>query len=184
MPKIMVTEDQWIRLGMERFSQGGAEALVIEKMALALKCSKSSFYWYFSDRKTFVRRIVDEWIDRSTKQVMEAASSPASAEEKLAELLRQMFAATRKGDFLFYLRRLSAKEPAYRKVLEAMEHARMKFAAGLFAKLGMSAEDATSKAWILYHYYLGWYERHKLDRIAEEDVLRHVNSIRKRLIER
>ncbi len=32
MPKIIVTEEQWIQKGIERFEQGGIEQLVIEKM--------------------------------------------------------------------------------------------------------------------------------------------------------
>lgn len=31
MPRIIVTEEQWIRKGIERFEQGGIDQLVVEK---------------------------------------------------------------------------------------------------------------------------------------------------------
>ncbi|MEF2248392.1 TetR/AcrR family transcriptional regulator [Paenibacillus sp. IITD108] len=182
MPKIIVTENQWVMLGIERFSQGGAEALIIESMASALSCSKSSFYWYFSNRSSFIRRIVNQWVHLSTQLVMAASSEPVATEEKLNKLLHQMFFATRKGDFLFYLRKLCTQEPEYREVLDGMEQGRMSFARDLLLNLGMTTEAAEHKAWFLYHYYLGWYERHKLEQPTEKELLDHVRLIREHLI--
>ncbi|MCR2804033.1 TetR/AcrR family transcriptional regulator [Paenibacillus soyae] len=181
MPKIIVTEEQWIELGMELFAAGGAEALVIESMAQKLACSKSSFYWYFSNRQAFIRRIVERWRERTTHQVIAASEQPIRAEEKVAALLMQMFSVTRKGDFLFYLRKLAGVDPAYREKLDEVEQARMDYARSLFMQLGMDNEEAGGKAWLLYHYYLGWYERHKLLLVTDEDVQHHMESIRKRL---
>lgn len=167
---------------MERFSQGGAEALVIENMASALQCSKSSFYWYFANRGAFVRSIVERWIELTTGEVVAAASLPLTAEEKFTELLHQMFGVTQKGDFLFYLRRLSAHEPEYQTMLEMMERVRLEFAQGLFERLGLSIAAAEQNAWFLYHYYLGWYERHKLQPVSSAEVEEHVESLRSLLL--
>ncbi len=184
MPKIVATEEQWIRLGAERFAEGGADALVVESMAAALKCSKSSFYWYFANRGEFVRRVVDYWAGKTTRDVMAASSRPKTAEEKISELLQQMFSVTGKGDFLFYLRRLAEREPEYQPLLDGMEQSRMRFAGELFMEAGSTAEDAGRKAWLLYHYYLGWYERHKRTVLTREEVLEHAAWLREHLIRR
>lgn len=181
MPKIIVTEEQWVELGMDLFASGGADALVVESMAQKLACSKSSFYWYFRNRQAFLRRIVERWTERTTHQVIAANERPNRAEEKAEALLRQMFAVTRKGDFLFYLRKLAGEESAYRERLDEVEQARMGYARALFAQLGMDDEEAASKAWFLYHYYLGWYERHKHLPVTDDEAARHVESIRKRM---
>jgi len=182
MPKIIVTEDQWLQLGTERFSNGGVEALVIENMAGALKCSKSSFYWYFANRPTFIRRLVDRWVEQSTEQVIRASLQHAAAEDKMNQLLYEMFAVTQKGDFLFYLRKLSEQESVYEEVLDQIEQVRLNLAKELFMELGFSDEMADSKAWILYHYYLGWYERHKQHQLQNDDVLSHIARLRKHLV--
>jgi len=182
MPKIVVIEDQWLELGMERFSKGGAEALVVESMAGELKCSKSSFYWYFANRTTFIRRLVDRWVEQSTEQVIRASLQHAAAEDKMTQLLYEMFSVTQKGDFLFYLRKLSEQEAVYRDLLNHVEQVRLNAAKELFMEFGLPAETADSKAWILYHYYLGWYERHKQHQLHKDEVLDHIARLRKHLI--
>lgn len=177
MPKIIVTEDQWIHKGMVRFAQGGAEALIIEKMAVGFGCSKSSFYWYFRNRNIFIQRIVDTWCQWTTMEVMQTAAAQGTVEQQIFNLLYQMFSVTQKGDFLFYLRKHSVKEPDYIVILDEMEQARLKFAQELFMMTGLPFEIAFQKSWILYHYYLGWYERHKHLSLTADEVRQHVDKL-------
>lgn len=162
---------------MMRFADGGSEALVIEQLAAALGCSKSSFYWHFSNRDTFLQRVVERWRERATMEVIHFVSSQAGAKEQILGLLRRMFSATQKGDFLFYLRKLSLAEPAYRRILDEVEHLRIKYAKELFERKGMSAERASRLSSMLYHYYLGWYERHKYEHVSERQVELHVQML-------
>ncbi|MDQ1911416.1 TetR/AcrR family transcriptional regulator [Paenibacillus sp. GD4] len=182
MPRVVVTEEQWIQKGMERFALHGAEGLVIEQMSSELGCSKSSFYWYFSHRDEFLKRIIDKWTEITTSQVIRRSSEQESAEEKITGLLRQMFSATRKGDFLFYLRKLSEQQSDYRNVIDRVEQERMNYACGLFMDAGLPSEAAYHKSHILYHYYLGWYERHKHELISEEALQQHIDMLRKHLL--
>lgn len=177
MPKIIASEDQWVQVGMQCFAQGGVEALVIEKMAATLGCSKSSFYWYFKNRDTFLQRVVAEWKERATTEVMAASSKQSNVDEQILALLHQMFSVTKKGEFLFYLRKLSLKESAYGSTLHEIEHLRMEFAKGLFLRKGMPDERATRISWMLYHYYLGWYERHQHETLSEQDVQCHIRML-------
>jgi AcrR family transcriptional regulator len=177
MPKIMVTEQQWIEKGMEYFAAGGSEALVIEKMAAAFGCSKSSFYWYFNNRNTYLNRIVEQWRMTTTEQVIASTSENTSIDKQLLALLSEMFSVTKKGDFLFYLRRLSMQEVVYRSILEEIEQLRMTHVQRLLIDAGLPDQRAYQKAWLLYHYYLGWYERHKHATLSEDEVQLHVQMI-------
>ncbi|MFC5468300.1 TetR/AcrR family transcriptional regulator [Cohnella suwonensis] len=177
MPKVVASREQWLQHGLETFARGGDESLVVEKMAAALGSSKSSFYWYFGNRDNFVRLIVETWRERATLQVIRTSEIERSADERLRSLLTAMFSATRLGDFLFFLRRLSLKEPEYVATLEELERSRVSFAGGLFEAIGYPKEEAERKAWLLYHYYLGWYERHKHEEQGEANVERHVRTV-------
>jgi AcrR family transcriptional regulator len=177
MPRVVASEEQWIEIGLQCFAQGGAEALVIEKMAASLGCSKSSFYWYFKNRDTFLKRIVDKWRERTTDQVIDSSSEESSVDEQILSLLRQMFADKNRGEFLFYLRKLSLKEPAYCSVLNEVEQLRIEYAKGLFLRKGFPEERATRISWMLYHYYLGWYERHKHESVSEQEVEHHIQML-------
>ncbi|WP_258207563.1 TetR/AcrR family transcriptional regulator [Paenibacillus radicibacter] len=167
---------------MRRFAQSGVNGLVIEKMASELGCSKSSFYWYFKNRDEFIARLIERWFKISTQQVILSSSDLEKAEDQIAEMLVQMFSVTRKGDFLFYLRKLSEEIPAFYTTLETIEQKRMSYATELFIKVGMNPEVAEQKSHILYHYYLGWYERFKNAQVEYEELDRHISMLRVQLL--
>ncbi|MDH2332816.1 TetR/AcrR family transcriptional regulator [Paenibacillus polymyxa] len=177
MPKIIVTEEQWIQKGIERFEQGGIDQLVVEKMAVALGCSKSSFYWYFNNRSSYIRQIVETWKEQTTQQIIAASIIHAAADERIRELLTQMFGKTKRGDFLFYLRKLSLKDDSYHSLLNEVEQMRMEFMKQLLIQKGMKPEKAVQRSWMLYHYYLGWYERHKQETLSDEAIQQHIHMI-------
>lgn len=182
IPKIIVTEQQWIQLGLARFSQNGTDGLVIEKMAAELGCSKSSFYWYFSSRSEFMARIVDYWAEVATRQVMRRSDDAENAVDRMAALLTQMFSATQMGDFLFYFRKLSRENPNYDRLLEQIERTRMDYARQLLIEAGVDSEAAEHKSRLLYHYYLGWYERHKHHPVSKDEHNRHIEMLRHQLL--
>jgi AcrR family transcriptional regulator len=182
MPKVVATEEQWLQKGIERFSQNGIEGLVIERMSIELGCSKSSFYWYFKNRGEFVRRVVERWMEQATDQVMQYTKAQGTIEQQINQLLVQMFSVTRKGDFLFYLRKLSAEDPDYQEIIDRMEYERIHFGQELLEKAGLTPKRAEQKSRILYHYYLGWYERHKYQHVKEEEVQHHIDMLQSHLL--
>ncbi len=167
---------------MRQFAQSGVNGLVIEKMSSELGCSKSSFYWYFKNRNEFITRLIERWVELSTQQVILSSSEPEKAEDQMTKMLIQMFSGTRKGDFLFYLRKLSEEVPVFHIMLETIEQTRMSYATALFRKVGMDPEVAEQKSLILYHYYLGWYERFKKDQVEDEELYRHIRMLRVQLL--
>ncbi|MFF5994655.1 TetR/AcrR family transcriptional regulator [Lysinibacillus sp. KU-BSD001] len=170
MPKILVTEEQWVQKGIEYFSQGGFAALVVEKMARELKCSKSSFYWYFTDRDEFLRRVIELWTKRATIDVIFESSKNMTTEIQIRTVLEKMFSNENVGDFLFYLRRLGQEKDEYREVLTSIENMRLSYMTKLLQQLEISEEKAKIKASLIYHYYLGWYERHKYKKVSSKDM--------------
>jgi AcrR family transcriptional regulator len=167
---------------MEQFARSGSDGLVIEQMASELGCSKSSFYWYFKNRKDYIVRIVERWSDITTQQLIRQSSGAGTAEDQLDTLMREMFAVTQKGDFLFYLRKFAGEHADYQTILDTIEEARVLHAQELLTRLGMHLEAAEHKSRILYHYYLGWYERHKHEPVREEDLEQHIGTLRTHLL--
>ncbi|RIX60060.1 TetR/AcrR family transcriptional regulator [Paenibacillus nanensis] len=182
MPKVIATKEDWIRKGIEKFAHSGERGLIIDQMSKELGCSKSSFYWYFEDRSDFIARIVERWSEIATEDVIRSSSAPENVVERITTMLKHMFSATRKGDFLFYLRKWSEESQSFQTELATIERTRMNYAKELFVRAGMSSETAESKSFILYHYYLGWYERHKNQRIGEEELRLHIEQLRMQLL--
>ncbi|MFC5401313.1 TetR/AcrR family transcriptional regulator [Cohnella soli] len=167
---------------MRQFAQSGVNGLVIEKMSSELGCSKSSFYWYFKNRKEFISRVVNQWSELSTQLVICNSSVPEKTEDKIINMLDQMFSATRKGDFLFYLRKLGKAQQSFQGLLENIEQTRLDYAKELFVEAGMDSVVAEQKSQLLYHYYLGWYERNKHVQVEQEELNRHVSMLRQQLL--
>lgn len=151
-------------------------------MAAELGCSKSSFYWYFNNRNEYISCVVERWSEITTQQVIRNASRSEKAEDQLMMILTQLFSVTQKGDFLFYLRKLAIERPSLHPYLATIEQTRMEYVQGILCKLGLPPMVAEQKATILYHYYLGWYERHKNEQIGEEELLQHIHMLRAQLI--
>ncbi|MFF2886741.1 TetR/AcrR family transcriptional regulator [Paenibacillus sp. NPDC057967] len=160
MPKKIATEEDWIQLGFAQFAEGGEGALVIERLARSLGTSKTSFYWYFKDRASFLRRIIDEWRQRSTASLITDSSLDGlSAQEAILIVLQGMFAPNQSRDFLYHLRRLGHSTPNYAEQLAQIETARLSHMSALLAAMGHPPGIAGHKAELLYSYYLGWHER-------------------------
>ncbi|RJE90758.1 TetR/AcrR family transcriptional regulator [Paenibacillus sp. 1011MAR3C5] len=170
MPKKIATEEDWIALGFARFSEGGEQALVIERLARSLGTSKTSFYWYFKDRASFLRRIIDDWQERSTSVLIAQSSLDGlSPREAVMTVMEGMFAPNKSRDFLYHLRRLGRSTPYYAEQLIRIETVRLSHMSRLLAATGQSPEAAERKAELLYSYYLGWHERqHGRDQDADD----------------
>lgn len=182
MPKVVVTEEQWIRLGVDYFSVGGEEALVIEKMAKQLKCSKSSFYWYFSNRESFIQKIIGYWQERATEQVIATVEKNESVDEKIKILLTTMFSRRQDNDLQFYLRRLGQRDNSYKNVLLTIEEKRINYFVELLQSKGFTEQLAREKSELIYYYYLGWFERTKYDQLNDREVERQVALIYSHII--
>lgn len=172
MPKIVATELDWIKLGVQVFSEGGIELLVIEQLSKQLGSSKTSFYWYFKNRSLFVDRIVDYWHELATASIITHidAHQAAHPDQQVRQLLSVMFSSNEGKDFLFHLRKLGLDVPKYKQLLLQVEQQRITYMSSLLAKCGLSAADADLTAELLYNYYLGWYERNKHQSLSQASV--------------
>lgn len=182
MPKVLVTEEQWIQLGTEKFSQSGLDGLVIERMSSELGCSKSSFYWYFRNRNEYITKLVERWVELSTNEVILQSSLAINPEDRLTYLLQQMFSATGKGDFLFFFRKLGSNHANFQEMLEKIEQTRIDYAVQVLESMGMTTLNARQKAFILYHYYLGWYERFKNRQVEKDELQQHIDMLKAQLL--
>lgn len=169
MPKKIASEADWTELGLRFFAQGGPDALVVERLAKTIGSSKTSFYWYFKDRASYIDRIVDLWHERHTAAIIERQRKEGrDAKRSVKELLGVMFGSVQGGDFLFHLRRLGLSEPRYAARLEEVERQRLRHMEGLLKQCGFAEERARDAAELAYHYYLGWHERNKWGNVTPE----------------
>src|SRR5579859_5460558 len=159
--KARVTRDEWLDQGLAEFGRAGRAGLRVERMARALRCSKSSFYWYFGSHRSFELAVIERWRARETQSIIDAAETQSSPVAKLGDVVRRAIAMPKSGDFLFHLRDLARRDKKVRTLLLAIETSRVRYVAGVLEELGQPRARARENADVLYDYYLGWYERRK-----------------------
>ena len=161
MPKVVATREAWLDLGLQRFSEGGASALVVERLARSLGTSKSSFYWYLNNREGFLYEVLQYWVRLGTTAVIDQSEIAPTAAGRLYKVMFEALSSRAGGDFLFHLRALAQRDPMAAQLLEITEAARIGYLAQVLGEMGHDPKTARCTADLVYHYFLGWYERHK-----------------------
>jgi AcrR family transcriptional regulator len=73
----------WIEAALEALVDGGLDAVKIQPLASRINLSRTSFYWFFKDRKSLLTALLDGWNMKNTGGLIamtEAfAESPAEA---------------------------------------------------------------------------------------------------------
>ncbi|KAA3610724.1 MAG: TetR/AcrR family transcriptional regulator [Calditrichaeota bacterium] len=175
MPIKKVTKKDWLWAGISFFSKGGINALNVEKMAKALKCTKGSFYWYFKSRDDYIMQLIDLWAADGTESFIDDAETAETPQAKLKHLITEVLKDRRGADFEFYLRHHGQKNPAVKELIEKTEKRRISFMAHLLQEAQVA--DYEAKAEIIYYYYLGWYEHNKHFTAPDEVINQELRKI-------
>ncbi len=175
MPNTKVKSEDWIKKGIELFSQGGIDALNVEKMANLLNCTKGSFYHHFKSREDYIDQIL-EYYYNSRKNMLESMgklyNNPV---EKLSRVLIGVFKNPRGLDFEFQLRKLAETNEKAKIHLNNLERERITYVSVLLNNCG--TDNPQLSAEMIYHYYLGWYQRNKFKSLSGQTLYEEVNKL-------
>src|SRR5207249_9126560 len=53
--------DDWVQEGFRVLAEAGVKALTLERLCRRLGVTKGSFYWHFSDMKSYRTALIDAW---------------------------------------------------------------------------------------------------------------------------
>ncbi len=164
------TIEDWLYAGLLRFAEGGERNLTIERIAEDLGVSKGSYYYYFSDRENYIRKILEYSIKITTEDFIETASKEKNFKNQLQALILNVFKSRKGKDFDFYLRDFAKNQAYAKKIMQSMDTRRISFIAELLIHCGLKKEDAFHRATIFYHYYLGWQSRFKNENLKLKEL--------------
>ena len=66
-----VTRHDWLRVAHDLLVKQGEEAVKIQAIGTQLGVSRSSFYWYFNDRKDLLNALLEHWQEQNTRAFIE-----------------------------------------------------------------------------------------------------------------
>ena len=70
-PQMKLGKERWLRTALESIAREGDGKLRIDALAWELNVTKGSFYHHFRDRQEFVDQVVDFWVERYNRYVIE-----------------------------------------------------------------------------------------------------------------
>ena len=161
MPKIVAQKNDWLKLGFKLFSRKGPAGIVVEQMSKSLGCNKSSFYWHFKSKDTFILDLVNMWKFNDTQLIINLADKESGIEERMNRFIALVFQKDPNLDFVFYLKRYAIDKPEIQISIDEIDAQRLKYVHSLLMDLGFEEDSASIKASIMYKYLIGFHEMYR-----------------------
>lgn len=80
--------DLWISAARETLLKSGIESVRISTLSKRLNLSRTSFYWFFSDREELLAALIKAWRDQNTGGIIKQSQAYA---DSLAEATLNVF---------------------------------------------------------------------------------------------
>lgn len=174
-----LSRDDWVLAALAALVEGGIGAVRVERLAKALKVSKGSFYWHFSDRPDLLSALLDLWERDFTAQLIANAAALPTPRERLLAVAGEALESTMDGVDVAHAEGAfsawAALDPAAAVRVRAVETQRVDYLVGELLLMGASAADAQSLARGVYLALLGVYAARRYNpELARDSVFRHV----------
>jgi hypothetical protein len=139
-----LSANDWVDAGLKALASRGFTALKAEPLAKALRVSRAAFH----------AAILARWHEVAAEQIIANVEAAAKDEDPLALLLRRVF-----GERLTLeraVRTWASVDATARTAVQAIDRRRLTYVEGLLAQSGLPAEQARTRAQILYWAFLGF----------------------------
>lgn len=154
-----VTRNDWLNIARDLLVNDGVGEVKILKMAELLGVSRSSFYWYFENRKDLLNALLDEWENRNTAQIMTHCHRDS---DNITESLCNFFQcfvnpAIFDTGLDFAVREWARRDTVLRARIDSADEARIQSVTSMFLRHGYDPRDADARGRILYYMQLGYH---------------------------
>ncbi|MEJ5218182.1 TetR/AcrR family transcriptional regulator [Cognatishimia sp. D5M38] len=166
---VKVTREDWLNLARNVLVDEGVGEIKIAILAEKLGVSRSSFYWYFENRRDLLEALLQEWETRNTKTLVSKCGQPSRTISEGACNFFRCFVDTSQFDhgLDFAVREWARRDVAVRARIDLADQTRLHAVTEMFLRHGYEAYDAECRARILYYMQIGY---HALDVRESMDV--------------
>lgn len=156
---VSTTRDDWIRAALHILIEEGAAEVKILELAKRLGCSRSNFYWFFTDRDALLSALLACWQARNTAAIVGRASRPAA---RISQGVLHIFDCWADPDLFdarldFAVREWARRSDRVAGQVRQADAERLEAIAALFARFGATATEAKVRARTLYFMQIGYY---------------------------
>lgn len=146
----------WIAAATELLVHKSIDAVRVDVLAKQLQVTRGSFYWHFADRDDLLARVLVDWKEAQTEQIIaryrkQGVKAQALITE-LVELPVHGRAAMQGASVELAIRAWARRDDAARAVVDAVDAQRLVYIEECFASLGFAPKSARARAFMLYCY--------------------------------
>jgi AcrR family transcriptional regulator len=156
---LKATKDNWLNAALATLIREGIEAVLVLPLAKKLKVSRSSFYWYFKNRKDLLDHLLQHWMSTNTAAIVEHANRPSETAVKGVLNIFECWISenTYSPRLDIAVRNWARQSNAVRALVEKADNARLAAIKQMYRRHGFADEDAFIRARVLYYMQVGYY---------------------------
>ena len=152
------SREGWLDAAYEALIEGGVDAVKVLPLASRLNLSRTSFYWFFENRRALLTALAERWEARTTQPLIAAAR--AYAETETEAMLNVIGCFLRPGTFdarmEFAVRSWALSDAALMEQVQQADAARLEALKDMLAAWGHDAPDAETRALSIYLVQIGY----------------------------
>ena len=158
--KPRLTPTDWIKASFVALTAGGPQAIRAESIARALKVSKGSFYWHFTDVPALKLAMLNHWEQAATKDIIDLVNLKATTAKDRLRLLVEVSTAPTDNDYGGQMAEAAIRDWARydehaAAALISVDQQRLDFVQAQFQAYGTPAAQCKQNASILYAALIG-----------------------------
>jgi AcrR family transcriptional regulator len=148
----------WLNAAYDALIETGVDGVKIQPLAKRLNLSRTSFYWFFKDRKELLGALLDLWREKNTGNLIKQAEAYA---ETVSEAMLNIIDCWLKPDLFdarleFAVRSWSVQSSDVMAEIEKADQQRLDALAKLFTRFGQDARMADVRARTIYLVQIGY----------------------------
>lgn len=150
--------DVWLGAAYESLLESGVDAVKIQPLAKKLKLSRTSFYWFFTDREELLEALIARWRKKNTDNLVKQADAYA---ETIAEAMLNVFDCWLDGklfdtQFEFAVRSWALQSPEVLAAIREADQQRIQALTRMFMRFGRNGCQADVRARTIYLTQIGY----------------------------
>jgi len=182
-----LSADDWAQAALELIAKEGVNALAVEPLARQLGVTKGSFYWHFSSRDALLRAALERWeiFEQNVAFIplRECITDPRERLRQLVHIVTQEHTYTTHAVYAALMN--AADHPCVQPVIARISEQRINYLFSTLRQMGLSADTAHYRAWLIYTAYIGflqWNLQLRQARITQEQFEGYIQHVIKTLI--
>lgn len=152
------SREVWLQAAQAALIASGIDAVKIQPLANGLQLSRTSFYWFFKDRKALLDALLKEWDAKNTGAFVEASTAYS---ETISEAILNLIAVfldetVFEPQLDFAIRGWAHKSEVAAARIHAADEVRIDAIRAMFARFGFAEDEAEVRARTVYLTQIGY----------------------------